>query len=171
MLVRCGCEGGGKGALIQEDVSATLSCANTQTLFQPTICMGSTQTNAEVTEDFCPAQCARQYKDPPILCFQQNTRDEVRYINGDGSIAGALAANSGAKQTNYILCVADDNVNAAIDEDMSGSLKVGGGQALRSLPSNGDDVVGALCARDFKGIGNQYVSEGKVILQWNESTR
>jgi hypothetical protein len=135
MLVRCGCEGGGKGALIQEDVSATLSCANTQTLFQPTICMGSTQTNAEVTEDFCPAQCARQYKDPPVIC------------------------------------VADDNVNAAIDEDMSGSLKVGGGQTLRSLPSNGDDVVGALCARDFKGIGNQYVSEGKVILQWNESTR
>jgi len=25
-------------------------------------------------------------------------------------------------------------------------------------------VVGALCARDFKGVGNQYVSDGKVIL-------
>ena len=39
----------------------------------------------------------------PTYCFQQNTRDEVRYINGDGSIAGALAASSGAKQTNYVL--------------------------------------------------------------------
>lgn len=28
-------QGGGKGALIQEDVSATLSCSNVQTLFQP----------------------------------------------------------------------------------------------------------------------------------------
>lgn len=27
------------------------------------------------------------------------------------------------------------------------------------------EIVGALCARDFKGIGNQYVSEGKVILE------
>ena len=35
--------------------------------------------------------------------FQQNTRDEVRFISGDGQIAGALAAESGAKQTNYIL--------------------------------------------------------------------
>lgn len=35
-------------------------------------------------------------------CFQQNVRDEVRYIGGDGEIAGALMANSGAKQTNYI---------------------------------------------------------------------
>lgn len=36
LQVRCGKEGGGKGALIQEDMSATLSCANVQTLFQPT---------------------------------------------------------------------------------------------------------------------------------------
>jgi len=34
--------------------------------------------------------------------FQQNTRDEVRYIGGDGQIIGALAAESGAKQQNYI---------------------------------------------------------------------
>jgi DNA (cytosine-5)-methyltransferase 1 len=36
------------------------------------------------------------------MAFQQNTRDEVRYINGDGAIAGALAAETGAKQQNYI---------------------------------------------------------------------
>lgn len=34
--------------------------------------------------------------------FQQNTRDEVRYIGGDGQITGALTAESGAKQQNYI---------------------------------------------------------------------
>ena len=27
-----------------------------------------------------------------------------------------------------------------------------------------DRVVGSLCARDFKGVGNQYVSEGKVVV-------
>jgi len=37
MKVRCGCEGGGKGAIIQENKSATLSCNNDQTLFEPTV--------------------------------------------------------------------------------------------------------------------------------------
>ena len=35
MKIRCGCEGGGKGALIQENKSATLSCNNDQTVFVP----------------------------------------------------------------------------------------------------------------------------------------
>lgn len=36
------------------------------------------------------------------VCFQQNTCDEVRLMNGDGQIAGALAANAGMKQQNYL---------------------------------------------------------------------
>jgi DNA (cytosine-5)-methyltransferase 1 len=36
------------------------------------------------------------------MAFTQNTRDEVRYINGDGQITGALAAEAGMKQTNYV---------------------------------------------------------------------
>ena len=35
LKVRCGCEGGGKGALLQDNLSATLSTNNDQTLFQP----------------------------------------------------------------------------------------------------------------------------------------
>lgn len=35
LKIRCGCEGGGKGALVQDDLSATLSTNNDQTLFQP----------------------------------------------------------------------------------------------------------------------------------------
>ena len=35
MKTRSGCEGGGKGPLIQENKSATLSCNNDQTLFEP----------------------------------------------------------------------------------------------------------------------------------------
>lgn len=36
------------------------------------------------------------------VCFQQNTRDEVRLIGGEDNLAGALAASAGMKQTNYI---------------------------------------------------------------------
>ena len=35
LKIRSGCEGGGKGPLIQENKSATLSCNNDQTLFEP----------------------------------------------------------------------------------------------------------------------------------------
>ena len=59
--------------------------------------------------------------------------------------------------------MADDNARAAVDENLSGSLKVGGGYTVRCVSSNGDEVIGALCARDYKGVGTQYVNEGKVI--------
>lgn len=39
--------------------------------------------------------------DDPVA-FAQNTRDEVRYVNGDGAISGALSANPGMKQTSYV---------------------------------------------------------------------
>lgn len=38
----------------------------------------------------------------PVVAFAQNTRDEVRLQNGDGSISGALAAEPGMKQQTYI---------------------------------------------------------------------
>ena len=37
MKIRCGCEGGGKGPLIQTDKSATLATNNDQTVFVPTV--------------------------------------------------------------------------------------------------------------------------------------
>lgn len=39
---------------------------------------------------------------PPAVAFQQNQRDEVRLVAGDGSLAGALPAEPGMKQQNYI---------------------------------------------------------------------
>jgi DNA (cytosine-5)-methyltransferase 1 len=39
LKIRGGCEGGGKGALVQTDKSATLSTLQDQTLFQPVICL------------------------------------------------------------------------------------------------------------------------------------
>ena len=45
MKIRSGCEGGGKGALVQEDKSATLSCNNDQTLFVPAVYDGKQVTS------------------------------------------------------------------------------------------------------------------------------
>jgi DNA (cytosine-5)-methyltransferase 1 len=38
----------------------------------------------------------------PAVAFAQNTRDEVRIVNGDGLIADALAAEAGMKQQTYL---------------------------------------------------------------------
>ena len=72
--MRSGKPGGGKGALVQEEVSGTLATGNDQTIIE--------------IDD--------------TVAFAQNTRDEVRYVNGDGAISGALAANPGMKQTSYV---------------------------------------------------------------------
>ena len=37
-----------------------------------------------------------------LVCFQQNTRDELRLMNGDGEIAGTLCAEMGTEQQNYL---------------------------------------------------------------------
>lgn len=39
-----------------------------------------------------------------LLAFTQNSRSEVRYIGGDGQVVGALAAEAGAQQQNYLYC-------------------------------------------------------------------
>ena len=36
---------------------------------------------------------------------------------------------------------------------------------LAKGPGGTNQTIGALCARDYKGVGNQYVNEGKVIVQ------
>ena len=209
MLVRCGKPGGGKGALIQQDIASTLSTSNTQTLFQPTHegCLapcfgivgnivGREPKNGGNGIGWCSADDEGMYTltamDRHAVAFVQNGRDEVRLVGGDGDLSGALAANAGAKQQSYVLedgavsqygdaagalvargdsspcadrgpsviaykqnaseevrpiggdgavagtlvagsrtrqtllCMADDNANAAIDEDLSGSLKIGG---------------------------------------------
>lgn len=105
MLVRCGCEGGGKGALIQDDMSATLSTSNAQTLFQP-ICM------------------AEGVRGDASRAIAANQRGEIRYDGVDGDTVGALPASRSGRQIQAVICMADSNTNAAIDRDMCGTLKV-----------------------------------------------
>lgn len=66
--------------------------------------------------------------------------------------------------------MADDAAKSAVDDDMCGTLKRGGGAPVSSLPSSGEDYIGTLCARDYKGPGNQDIGEGKVIVQWDTSS-
>jgi DNA (cytosine-5)-methyltransferase 1 len=66
------------------------------------------------------------------VAFTQNTRSEVRYINGDGQLAGALAAQSGMNQTNYVAYGMTTEQTPKFAEDMALTLTkqspTGGGQ-------------------------------------------
>lgn len=77
LKIRSGCEGGGKGALIQEDKSATLSCNNDQTLFVPT------QTeNGEViylARKLTPTECASLQGFEKDWCALVPHKDSVEY--------------------------------------------------------------------------------------------
>ena len=91
LKIRSGCEGGGKGPLVQENVSATLSCNNDQTLFVPlraydvsikgdpacnqggiTVVEGPTYamtpcTYTQIEKEKAPTLTARDFKDPTVV--------------------------------------------------------------------------------------------------------
>lgn len=58
------------------------------------------------------------------IAFTQNSRSEVREIDGDGSIVGALASDVGAQQQNYIAFSAKDY--GADAGDIAPTLRAGG---------------------------------------------
>ena len=119
LKIRSGCEGGGKGAIWQEEKSATLGCNNDQTLFVPK-CYGvcSKASHSMMSDNphsgFYEAEISRTLDrsggDPTCnqggicvvepVAFTQNQRDEVRDL---GEKSAALAAEPGMKQQTFVL--------------------------------------------------------------------
>ena len=122
--------------------------------------------------------------DRHAVCFAVNQRGEVRLSNGDGQITGAITANQSGKQIQAV-CMADDNANAAIDVNMSGTLKVCGSspivaydyvvrklmpiecERLQGFPDGWTDVTykgkTASDTRRYKAIGN---SMAVPVMRW-----
>ncbi len=87
-------------------------------------------------------------------------------IGDDGDPAYTLQAAHPHMVAECPIGMADLAANATIYEDMVGTLHVGGDAPSVCLVenSNGQGIVGALQARDSKGVGSQFVNEGKVVL-------
>ena len=116
MKIRCGCEGDGKGPLIQTDKSATLATNNDQTLFVPTVYgICAKDSNAMKSDNpnsgFYKADTTRTLDanggNPScnqggmaVVAFAQNQRDEVRDL---GEKSACLSAEPGMKQQTYVL--------------------------------------------------------------------
>ena len=165
LKIRSGCEGGGKGALIQEDKSATLSCNNDQTLFVPKaygIC--SDKSNSMLSDN------------PHSGVYEADTSRTLDANGGNpGCNQGGIAVvESYAIQGSMI---GRDEKNGpqgdGVNEDVSFTLNTVDRHAVFALTTGsftqvGEDTSPTLLARDFKdptavayGIGRDAFNQGR----------
>ena len=92
---------GANGHGVAEDVTHTLDGTQGQAVAFDTTQVTSPG-NYSQPKPGDPCHPLSESAHAPAVAFAQNTRDEVRQVNGDGSISGALAAQPGMKQTSYV---------------------------------------------------------------------
>lgn len=173
--IRSGCEGGGKGALVQTEKSATLSTLQDQTLFvaKPTFCIqGNTIDRADtagangtgVKEDVC---YTLNTIDRPAVAFALDCRN----MAANEELSATLQAKSnGGQSLNHINPVAEPLIyDARGNGDGMTSPTMTGDHNSRvtdytAITLQGDTVAGALLALDYKGVGRED-SLGRVIAQ------
>lgn len=190
LKIRSGCDGGGKGALVQTEKSATLSTLQDQTLFvaeppdpaknqggiaivEPTFCI---QGNTIDRADTAGANSAGVKED---VCYTLNTIDrpavafalDCRNMTANEELSATLQAKgNGGQSLNYINPVAEPLIyDARGNGDGITSPTMTGDHNSRvtdytAITLQGDTVAGALLARDYKGPGRAD-SLGRVIAQ------
>ena len=119
--IRGGCDGGGKGALVQEDKSGTLGTGNDQTIF----CLDTQQGGAELrTDDRAPALTAG---DRPGVTYISG----VDGYNGDltGDVASTIGINCGMStgRNGVMELSANENGGMARDSVLCAGFKAGQG--------------------------------------------
>jgi DNA (cytosine-5)-methyltransferase 1 len=145
LKIRSGCEGGGKGALIQEDRSATLSCNSDQTVFVPKaygICSDASN--------------AMRSGNPDSGIYEADTSrtldaNAARPDCNQGGIAVVSIEGNGVRPSHK---------GSGIGEDVSFTLNTIERHAVCY-----QDQVGALCASDYKFPQQQQIDEGKVVVE------
>ena len=188
MKIRSGCEGGGKGPLIQTDKSATLSCNNDQTLFEPKaygICSkdsnamkssnphsGIYEADTSRTIDTSGGNPACNQGGIAVVAFAQNQRDEVRDL---GEKSACLSAEPGMKQQTYVLqgnMIGRSEGNGpqgdGINEDVSFTLNTVDRHAVYIMTTGSftqveEDIAPTIMARDYKDPNAVCMGRGYTV--------
>jgi len=119
------------------------------------------------------------------LLFDNHAKD-CRY-SGPLQVAPTIAATYGTGGNNVPLvskhmseesyCIASNIINrqdknggngCGFQENISYTLTTADIHAVCSIPKTYQNIVGALCVGDEKGIGNQYVSQDKCIIDYQK---
>lgn len=123
--IRGGCDGGGKGALVQTEKSGTIKAGNDQTLS----CMATQQGGAEVrSDDRAPtltASAGMSGNNQPVVCtgFKLGNSEQARSIGYAEEQAPTLNAECGGNKP-AVLCLNDQGGNVmGVSHDVSGTLR------------------------------------------------
>lgn len=103
----------------------------------------------------------------PVVCVEecialQTDGSTSRNQHGCGYQTDGSAYTLNLVDRQSVVCMVNDTSNAAVNDDLAGTLLAGGGFAAA-------DCIGPLCARDYKGVSDEYVDEGKVICERTRS--
>ena len=131
-------QGGGKGILIQDERTGALSTLNNQS-----VCYGISAYESN----------AMKSSNPNSGIYQAET---ARTLDLNG---GSPACNQGG------MAVVMTQQAFGLYTDGGGGIEPETERLQGCYGSCYSDTVGALCAADTKGVGNQYVNAGKVIIQ------
>lgn len=151
--IRCGCEGGGKGALIQENKSATLSCNNDQVLFaQETLVFDKSQITSKANRSNPqinnPCHTLAATSGSPVLCagFYPQMKAESQCYREN--IANTLVNGTNAGYQNAVLC----GSGIVLNDQGGSSITVSDGvcSTLRAEAHNHEPCV------IYDGRGNGY---------------
>ena len=181
LKIRSGCEGGGKGPLIQTDKSATLSCNNDQTLFEPCSWDGGqisptlTKQNAgggQRMPDKDNFNCVLQPVTGPLLASGYEKIGTQEAANGMYVIQpfGICSKDSNAmKSSNPHSGIYEADTSRTIDTSGGNPACNQGGMAVVAFAQNQRDEVRDLgtkagCISAEPGMKQQtYVLQGNMI--------
>jgi DNA (cytosine-5)-methyltransferase 1 len=130
LKIRSGCEGGGKGALIQDDKSATLGCNNDQTLFVPT------------AFGICSKESNSMKSDNPHSGFYK--ADTSRTLDGNGGnpscnqggMAVVALEGNGARPSHKGSGYSEDNVSFTLNATEQHGVAYGIDRATYNMGQN-----------------------------------
>lgn len=130
LKIRSGCEGGGKGALIQDDKSATLGCNNDQTLFVPT------------AFGICSKESNSMKSDNPHSGFYK--ADTSRTLDGNGGnpscnqggMAVVALEGNGARPSHKGSGFSEDNVSFTLNATEQHGVAYGIDRATYNMGQN-----------------------------------
>ena len=168
--IRGGCDGGGKGALVQEDKSGTLGCGNDQTIF----CIATQQGGAELRKDdrapTLTAAAGMSGNNQPVVCygisaFESNAMKSANPHSGvyEADTSRTLDLNGGNPACNQGgICVVEPRMGTGVNQ-------VPLVYSRQAIGKYKESSIGSTCsARDFKDA-TDLVCSSVDCRNFNES--
>ena len=182
LKIRSGCEGGGKGALVQEDKSATLATNNDQYLFQP-IAFAQNQrdevrdlgnkSGAIMAEPGMKQQTFIAIPAPVTLEPGIAAREGGHIYEG---VSGTLRAEAGDNRMAVAYSIENHPADSRVSIDESGKVQTltsrigtGGGNVPMVMEpvaqlASGKEVAGCLMASGYEKLGAQEMFSGDYTV-------